>query len=99
MSAHTCPFRWLRRHLPRVRGRLFCVSHFIIFYFYLYKNYNFFFLSRSLPPNTEGSAEPREAIGVSWRTQVKIVLSCLLTLTPSDGSAATFPVCGDGFFV
>ncbi len=41
-----------------------------------------FFLSRSLPPNTEGSAEPCEAIGASLRTQVRIVLSFLPTLTP-----------------
>ena len=75
--------------LPVIRGRLFCVSHFIIFYFYLYKTIISFFLSRSLPPNTEGSAEPCEAIGASLRTQVRIVLLCLLTLASSDGSAAT----------
>ncbi len=33
VSAHTCPFRRLRRHLPRVRGRLFYVRHFVIFRF------------------------------------------------------------------
>ena len=32
---------------------------------------NSFFLSRSLPPKSEGSAEPCEAIGASLRTQVK----------------------------
>ena len=26
VSAHACPFRRLRRHLPRSRGRLFCES-------------------------------------------------------------------------
>ena len=32
---------------------------------------NSFFLNCQLPPNTEGSAEPREAIGASLRTQVR----------------------------
>ena len=35
---------------------------------------NSFFLNRSLPPKSEGSAEPCEAIGASWRTQVRIVV-------------------------
>ena len=63
-----------------------------------------FFLSRSLPPHTEGSAEPCEAIGASLRTQVRIVFcwfcshllfvfSCLLTLAPSVNlTVDTFPV-------
>ena len=42
------------------------------------KTINSFFLSRSLPPNTEGSAEPCEAIGASLRTQVRIFKSCNL---------------------
>ena len=46
-----------------------------------------------------GKCRACEAIGASWRTQVRIILLCLLTLTPSDGSAATFPVVGDGFVV
>ncbi len=33
---------------------------------------NSFLLSCLLPPNAEGSAEPREAIGASVRTQVRI---------------------------
>ena len=33
---------------------------------------NSFFLSGSLPPNAEGSAEQSEAIGASVRTQVRI---------------------------
>ena len=53
VSDPTCPFRRLHRHLPRqagtacgflffplfsiIRGRLFCMSHFIVFRFYLYK--------------------------------------------------------------
>ena len=39
---------------------------------------NSFFLSCKLPPNTEGSAEPCEAIGASWRTQVRIFKFCNL---------------------
>ena len=39
-----------------------------------------FFLSRSLPPHTEGSAELCEAIGASLRTQVRTVKSCNLCL-------------------
>ena len=39
---------------------------------------NSFFLSGSLPPNAEGSAEPCEAIGASLRTQVRIFKSCNL---------------------
>ncbi len=39
-----------------------------------------FFLSRSLPPHTEGSAELCEAIGASLRTQVRIFKSCNLCL-------------------
>ena len=54
------------------RGRLFNVNHLIIFAFSYIKNIDSFFLSRSLPPNTEGSAEPSEAIGASLRTQVRI---------------------------
>ena len=50
---------------------------------------NSFFLRCSLPPNTEGSAEPCEAIGASVRTQVKTILPCLLTLTPFVISADT----------
>ena len=52
---------------------------------------NSFFLSCSLPPNTEGSAEPREAIGASLRTQVKIIFPFLLTLAPSDGYRRHLP--------
>ena len=37
---------------------------------------NSFFLSCKLPPNSEGSAEPCEAIGASLRTQVRIVFEC-----------------------
>ena len=48
-----------------------------------------FFLSVRFPPNSEGSAELCEAIGTSLRTQVRIILLCLLTLTPFDGSADT----------
>ena len=33
---------------------------------------NSFFLSCKLPPLSEGSAEPREAIGACLRTQVRI---------------------------
>ena len=36
------------------------------------------FLSRSLPPHTEGSAELCEAIGASLRTQVRIFNTCIL---------------------
>ena len=39
---------------------------------------NSFFLSRSLPPNSEGSAEPCEAIGACLRTQVRTFTSCNL---------------------
>ena len=42
---------------------------------------NSFFLSRSLPPKSEGSAEHSEAIGASVSTQVKI----------SYVSVATYP--------
>ena len=41
------------------------------------------FLSRSLPPHTEGSAELCEAIGASLRTQVRIFKSCNLCLDSS----------------
>ena len=44
----------------------------------LFKIMNSFFLSCKLPPNTEGSAEPCEAIGASWRTQVRICNTCNL---------------------
>ena len=49
LSTPTYPFRRLRRHLPRDRGRLFCMSHFCIFYFASYKTMNSFFLSVSFP--------------------------------------------------
>ena len=57
--AHTCPFRQLRRHHPRVRGWLpICILSFHgnnrVIHF---NNYEFFFPWRWLPPNTEGSAE------------------------------------------
>ena len=39
---------------------------------------NSFFLSRLLPPNTEGSAEQSEAIGARVRTQVRIFNTCIL---------------------
>ena len=48
-----------------------------------------FFLSCQLPPNSEGSAEPCEAIGASMRTQVRFVFSFLLQLAPSVSSADT----------
>ena len=35
------------------------------------------------PPNAEGSAEPREAIGASLRTQVRTFKSCTLCLDSS----------------
>ena len=71
-----------RRHLPRVRGRLTVrvlsflgKKSFTVFRRLTYiKTMNSFFLSRSLPPKSEGSAEPCEAIGASWRTQVRIVV-------------------------
>ena len=46
------------RLLPDKRGRLFNVNHLIVFAFSYIKNINSFFLSRSLPPKSEGSAEP-----------------------------------------
>ena len=50
ISAHTCPFRQLTLTLSPTSGdSFFCVSHFIIFYFYLYKNMIPFFLSVSFP--------------------------------------------------
>ena len=39
---------------------------------------NSFFLSRLLPPNTEGSAEQSEAKGARVRTQVRIFNTCIL---------------------
>ena len=39
---------------------------------------NPFFLSCKLPPNTEGSAEPCEALGARVRTQVRIFKFCNL---------------------
>ena len=50
-----------------------------------------FFLSRSLPPNTEGSAEQSEAKRASLRTEVRIIFPFLLTLAPFVSSADTFP--------
>ena len=44
---------------------------------------NSFFLSRLLPPNTEGSAEQSEAIGASLRTQVRTFNTCTLCLDSS----------------
>ena len=91
LSAHAYPFRRLRRHLPRVRGRLTVrvlsflgKKSFTVFRRLTYiKTMNSFFLSRSLPPNTEGSAEPCEAIGASLRTQVKTFKSFNLCLDSS----------------
>ena len=51
-----------------------------LFFVLLVKN-KFFFLSRKLPPNSEGSAEHSEAIGASVSTQVKV----------SYVSVATYP--------
>ena len=48
-----------------------------------------FFLGRSLPPNTEGSAEPREAIGASLRTQFRVFKSYNLCLDSSLRSRMT----------
>ncbi len=81
----------MRRH-TRPTGAV-RIRHKIIEKAYLNnENYDFFFLSRLLPPNAEGSAELCEAIGASLRTQVRIVLSCLLTLAPSVNlSVDTFP--------
>ena len=42
-----------------------------------------FFLSRSLPPNSEGSAEPCEAIGACLRTQVRTCNTYNLCLASS----------------
>ena len=83
VSTHTCPFRQPEgRHLPRVRGRLFRMSHFFIFCFFYIKNIISFFLSRLLPPHTEGSAEQGEAIGASLRTQVRIVFCWFCSYLP-----------------
>ena len=79
LSAPTCPFRRLPPPPSPTSGDgFFNVNHLIIFAFSYIKNINSFFLSRSLPPNTEGSAEPCEAIGASLRTQVRIFKSCNL---------------------
>ena len=50
---------------------------------------NSFFLSRSLPPNSEGSAEHSEAIGASLRTQVKIFFRFCSHLPLPPANAAT----------
>ena len=42
-------------------------------------------------PNTEGSAEPREAIGASWRTQVRIIFLFCSNLPLSSANADNFP--------
>ena len=49
---------------------------------------NSFFLSRLLPPNTEGSGEQSEAIGASWRTQVRTFNTC--TLCPDSSLWVNF---------
>ena len=48
---------------------------------------NPFFLSCSLPPHTEGSAEQGEAIGACLRTQVRVLIpvSFAITLFKNDG--------------
>ena len=52
MSAHPCPFRRLSPPpSPDKRGRLFYVSHFLVFQFSYIKNINSFFLSVSFPRN------------------------------------------------
>ena len=43
----------------------------------------------SASPEIGGKCRACEAIGAGLRTQVKTILPCLLTLAPSDGSAAT----------
>ena len=64
----------------------------------------------SASPELGGKCRACEAIGASWRTQVKIIFECLthsifvlsflLTLAPSVNlSVDTFPVSGDGFIV
>ena len=62
---------------------------------------NSFFLSRSLPPHTEGSAELCEAIGASLRTQVRIFKSCTLCPDSSLRSRMTgsylVPLCKNRF--
>ena len=64
---------------PDKRGQLTsCILFFLTQQVIHFKNYDFFFLSRLLPPNTEGSAEPCGAIGASLRTQGKIFNSCIL---------------------
>ena len=42
VSAYTCPFRRLRRHLPRIRGRLFLCETFPYFSVLLIQKYEFF---------------------------------------------------------
>ena len=61
-----------------------------------------FFLSRSLPPNTEGSAELCEAIGASVRTQVRRFNTCTHCMDSSLRSRMTgkylIPLCKNRFF-
>ena len=95
VSAHTYPFRRLTPPPSPSSGdgsrSLFCslCTHLTVNTFIKLDS---FFLSRLLPPNTEGSAEPCEAIGASWRTQGKIIFLFLLTVAPSVNlTVDTFP--------
>ena len=104
MACGLCSFL-LRQN---ARGQLFRMSHFFIFCFFYIKNIISFFLSRLLPPNTEGSAEPCEAIGASLRTQVRIFFVgfihtyylflrvCSLLPLPSTWRLTPSPTSGDG---
>ncbi len=82
VSAHAYPFRqpfgW---HLPRQAGTacgLYPILLWQLPFNFIYKNLIAFSLSRSLPPHTEGSAEPCKAIGASLRTEVRIFNTCIL---------------------
>ncbi len=97
-----------RRSAPRKAVRLLPVSgdgfRFAFYRFmvtielYILKTMNSFFLSRWLPPNSEGSAELCEAIGACVRTQERIFNTCILCriLTAPRKAVRLLPVCGDG---
>ena len=59
---------------------------------------NSFFISRWLPPNTEGSAEPCEAIGACLRTQVRTFKACNLCQILHYESHPVFPLSSFRFF-
>ena len=102
VSTHACPFRRLRRHLPRSRGRLFCES--FPYFSILLILFSIFCVCPHLPLPSANADTLAKAKRLTHFYSVALLLKKWFACFPTSGDSLGslfllyFPSCKDGFF-